>query len=158
MLLMAEYDWFAKYSPNGDQDVQEHGYVMDLTEKRLAGYNACKAAWQERALNVFLRYFPKAKDHIAVIDISTPLSIQYYLRATQGGAVGLDVTPARFADPALRQILDPISPIPGLALTGQDVSMCGVTLCQLSGVITAFRLEGFWAAAKIVLQSVLLGN
>lgn len=59
MLLMAEYDWFAKYSPNGDQDVQEHGYVMDLTEKRLAGYNACKAAWQERALNVFLRYFPK---------------------------------------------------------------------------------------------------
>lgn len=59
MLLMAEYDWFAEFSPNGDQDVQEHGYVMDLTEKRLAGYNACKAAWQERALSVFLRYFPK---------------------------------------------------------------------------------------------------
>lgn len=158
MLLMAEYDWFAQFSPNGEKSVDTHGYVMDISEKRLAGYNACKEVWKDKCLEIFLRYFPKAKDNIAVMDISTPLSIQYYLRAMKGGAVGLDVTPARFADPTLRQILDPISVIPGLALTGQDVSICGVTLCQLSGVITAFRLEGVWAALKIIMQSIILGN
>lgn len=100
----------------------------------------------------------KAKEHIAMVDISTPLSIQYYLRATQGGAVGLDVTPNRFADPQLRQVLDPITNIPGLALTGQDVSICGVTLCQLSGVITALRLEGLCAAIRILAESIILGN
>lgn len=93
-----------------------------------------------------------------MVDISTPLSIQYYLRATQGGAVGLDVTPERFVDPQFREHLDPITKIPGLALTGQDVSLCGVTLCQLSGVATAFRLEGLCAAIRIVAESILLGN
>jgi all-trans-retinol 13,14-reductase len=158
MLLMAEYDWFKEFSPNNEQPVTEHGYVMDISERRMAGYNACKEQWKERCLQIFLRYFPKAKEHIAMVDISTPLSIQYYLRATQGGAVGLDVTPNRFADPQLRQVLDPITNIPGLALTGQDVSICGVTLCQLSGVITALRLEGLCAAIRILAESIILGN
>ena len=100
----------------------------------------------------------QAKEHLAFIDISTPLSIQYYLRATHGAAVGIDCTPARFCDPFIREQLDPISKIPGLALTGQDTAICGVTLCQLAGVITALRLEGFCAAMKILMQSLLLGN
>jgi hypothetical protein len=66
-----------------------------------------------------------------MVDISTPLSIQHYLRAVRGGAVGLDVSPERFCNRGLRDDLDPISKIPGLALTGQDVSLCGVTLCQV---------------------------
>ncbi len=43
-------------------------------------------------------------------------------------------------------------------MTGQDSAICGVTLCQLSGVITAFRLEGFWAAVRVVAESILLGG
>jgi hypothetical protein len=43
-------------------------------------------------------------------------------------------------------------------MTGQDVAICGVTLCQLAGVITAFRMEGFFAAVKILGQSILLGD
>lgn len=62
MLLMAEYDWFQEFSPNNDQSVAEHGYVMDITERRLAGYNARKEQWKERCVNIFLRYFPKVND------------------------------------------------------------------------------------------------
>ncbi len=76
--------------------------------------------------------YTKAKDHIELIDLSTPLTIENYLRATNGGAVGLDVTPDRFCNPVLREHLDPISKIPGLAMTGQDTTLCGVTLCQVN--------------------------
>ena len=75
-----------------------------------------------------------------------------------GAAVGLDVTPERFCDPEVRRRLDPVTDIPGLYLTGQDTALCGVTLCQLTGVITALRMEGFLAAVKILAQSILLGD
>ena len=91
-------------------------------------------------------------------DLSTPLSIERYLRSENGAAVGIDVTPERFTDPAIRAHLDISSKIPGLFLTGQDTVICGVTLCQLAGVITAFRMTGLWAATKILAASILLGD
>jgi hypothetical protein len=71
--------------------------------------------------------------------------------------VGADVTPTRFVDPEVRDLLDPVTKIKGLYLTGQDTVLCGVTLCQLAGVITALRMEGFLAGVKILGQSILLG-
>jgi hypothetical protein len=53
-------------------------------------------------MRIFLRYFPKAKEHIDFVDLSTPLSIESWLTQYKGGAVGLDVTPARFTDPTVR--------------------------------------------------------
>ncbi len=70
-----------------------------------------------------------------MVDVSSPLTIEHYLRATLGGAVGLDVCPERFCNAELRNSLDPISKIPGLALTGQDIALCGVTLCQVINII-----------------------
>ena len=35
---------------------------------------------------------------IEFTDISTPLTIEHYLPSSSGGAIGLDVTPARFID------------------------------------------------------------
>lgn len=90
--------------------------------------------------------------------MSTPLSIEQWLHVKRGGAVGLDVTPKRFCDPAVREMLDPVTKCPGLYLTGQDSGICGVTLCQIAGLATAFRMEGFWAAAKILGQSIWLGD
>ena len=49
-----------------------------------------------------------------------------------GSAVGIDVTPARFVDGAVRDALDPVvTDIDGLFLTGQDTLLCGVTLAQV---------------------------
>ncbi len=146
MLLMANYEWFEKYKVSADD-----------TKNRIDGYEEIKQKWKQKALAIFLKYFPLTKDKIDVFDVSTPLSIEHYLKSPQGGAVGLDVIPERFINPEVRELLDPVTKIPGLYLTGQDTILCGVTLCQLAGVITAFRITGFFAATKILLTSIIQG-
>ena len=144
MLIMSDYSWFENFKGNNNDD-------------RVDGYNELKDKWLKKCVNIFLQYFPNAKDKIEVMDISTPLTIENYLNACRGGAVGLDVTPTRFIDPNIRKNLDPVTKIPGLYITGQDTVLCGVTLAQLSGVITAFRICPF-GGLKILLKSIFLGN
>jgi hypothetical protein len=153
MLLMAEYDWFKKFVPNTSENDNRGEYFVETSSQRLVGYNEIKERWRQRCLEIFFRYFPKARGRIAVADISTPLSIQYYLRAPHGGAVGLDVCPSRFVDATVREALDPISKVPGLALTGQDVALCGVTLCQVScrSVKDSFFLKIFMSCLLFLL-------
>ena len=146
MLVMSDYSWFENFKGN------------DSDNERLDGYKEIKEQWLAKCISIFLQYFPKAKDKIEVMDISTPLSIEYYLNAAKGGAVGLDVTPTRFIDSTIRRQLDPVTDIPGLYMTGQDTVLCGVTLAQLSGVITAFRISGFFGGLQILLKSILLGD
>lgn len=145
ILIMSDYSWFEKFKGMNDNE-------------RLEGYQEIKNIWLERCIEIFLKYFPKAKDKIEFADISTPLSIEYYLNAARGAAVGLDVTPSRFVDSTVRRQLDPVTDIPGLYLTGQDCCICGVTLAQLSGVITAFRITGFISGLTIILKSILIGD
>ena len=144
MLVMSDYSWFENFKGNNNDD-------------RIDGYKELKDIWLEKCIDIFLQYFPKAKDKIEVMDISTPLTIENYLNASRGGAVGLDVTPTRFTDSFCRKNLDPVTSIPGLYITGQDTVLCGVTLAQLSGVITAFRMHPL-GGVKILLKSILLGN
>eukprot|EP00960_Hanusia_phi_P057062 763447-Hanusia_phi.AAC.3 len=42
-----------------------------------------------------IQLFPKVAGHIDFADISTPLTINHYMRDPSGGAVGLDHTPPR---------------------------------------------------------------
>ena len=87
--------------------------------QRTDGYDEFKKIWTEKCLKLFLKYFPKAKDHIEYLDLSTPLSIEQWLYAKRGGAVGLDVTPERFCNPEVRRLLDPVTDLPGLYMTGK---------------------------------------
>ena len=115
MLIMADYSWFEKYiGPNKDTKVK----TKEGAPTRLDGYDEIKKIWTEKCLKLFLRYFPKAHDKIEHLDVSTPLSIEQWLHARRGGAVGLDVTPERFCDPVVRELLDPVTKIPGLYMTG----------------------------------------
>ena len=139
MLIMAEYSWFEKYKNRQFFDE----------------YNELKNIWGEKCIEILMKNYPKiTREDIELIDISTPLTIEHYLRSPSGAAVGLDVEPTRFVNPHIRDVLDPVTPVPGLYLTGQDTLICGATLCQLSGVITAFRMEGFLAALDILFKSV----
>ncbi len=65
------------------------------------------------------------------VNVSTPLSIENYLHSPNGGGVGLDVTPDRFTGAVCLENLDPVTKLPGLYLTGQDIGICGVTLAQV---------------------------
>lgn len=147
MLLMAEYEWFEEYYREGKGKASRaEGYETELKEK-----------WKQKCLEILYKYYPKCRDYIEVADISTPLSIEQWLYADRGGAVGLDVTPERFTNPNIRDHLDCDSGITNLWMTGQDTVVCGVTLCQLAGVITAFRIGGFFPSLKIVAQSMVKG-
>lgn len=127
MLFMADYDWFSKYSGRIRKPSSESSDNSIVIE-----YNSIKDSWKSKGLEIFLKYFPAAKDRIEVVDISTPLSAEDYLSAYRGSAVGIDVTPQRFVDKDIRNLLDPVVPtIKGLFLTGQDTLICGVTLAQV---------------------------
>lgn len=147
ILMMADYSWFAKFSK----------FASSPASRDSEEYKNLKEQWKTAALTIFKKYFPAAAEHIDFVDISTPLSIEDWLHEYEGGAVGIDVTPERFVDDRIRANLDCVTPIPGLFLTGQDTSICGVTLAQIAGVTTALRMEGFVALCKILFSSILQG-
>ena len=91
-----------------------------------------------------LMRYPQLEGAIELVDVSTPLSIEHYLGAEGGGAVGLDQVPERFTDWSLVERLDARTPVEGLWLTGQDTITCGQPIVQGAGLVTAFRIAGFW--------------
>jgi len=102
---LLKFEWFKKY------ENEESG-------KRCEEYQKLKKIWEEKCLKIFFKYYPQVKDYIEVIDVSTPLSIEYYLNKPEGGACGLDQTPERFYDWNLIELLDSKTKINGLYITG----------------------------------------
>ena len=90
-------------------------------------------------------------------DISTPLTLETYLRANRGAGVGLDVTPGRFVSPQELAELDMKHPrVPGLWRAGQDYLMCGQVISAASGIVCALRMLGPVAALRFVARSARL--
>jgi all-trans-retinol 13,14-reductase len=141
ILGMAEYRWFERYTGRGSR-------------RRGADYKALKAEWGDRLVKLLLRFYPQLEGHIEFVDVSTPLSIAHWLGADEGGAVGLDQTPARFTDPEIIGHLDSRTRIPGLWLTGQDTVTCGQPLAQGSGLITALRVLGLWGSLRYLARTL----
>jgi all-trans-retinol 13,14-reductase len=141
ILCLADYKWFEKFAGR-------------RTRKRGQEYKALKAEWGERLVELLLRFYPQLEGRIELVDISTPLSIQHYLGANEGGAVGLDQTPERFTDWELIRRLDSRTPVAGLWLTGQDTVTCGQPIVQGSGLITAMRILGFWGSIRYLARAL----
>jgi all-trans-retinol 13,14-reductase len=141
ILCMAEYAWFEKYAGRRNR-------------RRGEEYKALKAEWGDRLVKLMLRFYPQLEGKIDLVDVSTPLSIQHWLGADQGGAVGLDQTPSRFTDWELIRHLDARTAIPGLWLTGQDTLTCGQPVVQGSGLITAMRILGFWGSMRYLARTL----
>ena len=71
--------------------------------------------------------------------------------------MGLDVTAARFVDPADIAELDMRHPrVRGLWRAGQDYLMCGQVLAAASGVICALRMQGPISTVRFVIRAVCL--
>ena len=128
----------------------------EVAANRGEDYEAVKEKWRNKILPSLYRFFPKTKGAVELCDISTPLSIEHHLNSTRGGAVGLDITPDRFFNKDVSKFLDPVTRIPKLYLTGHDIVLPGVVMAQIAGVITSFRILGFFQSVLFVLQSVLL--
>jgi all-trans-retinol 13,14-reductase len=76
---------------------------------------------------------PGLRPFVDYVELSTPLSTDHFCRPIQGSIYGLEPTPDRFADPALR----PRSPIDGLFFAGSEVATVGVVGAMMGGVLGA---------------------
>jgi all-trans-retinol 13,14-reductase len=107
-------------------------------KRRDRDYDALKARLHDRLLEALERHVPGIRRAIVVSELSTPLTTQHFVNAARGETYGMAHTPVRFASRDLK----PVTPVPGLYLTGQDVSTCGV----------AGALAGAVACASAVLR------
>ncbi|MFO1464058.1 MAG: NAD(P)/FAD-dependent oxidoreductase [bacterium] len=122
-ITFAPYDWFQRW---------------EGTEwrKRGADYEALKERFAQRLLERLYRWIPQAQGKVDYYELSTPLSTRHFANYPHGEIYGLDHTPRRFRQKWLR----PVTPIPGLFLTGQDVVSDGIAGALMGGVVAASAL------------------
>lgn len=101
--------------------------------RRGEDYERLKRRLTERMLDGLFTQLPQIRGRIDVAEASTPLSTRHFTGYAQGEIYGVEHSPARFAERALR----PRTGVPGLFLTGQDVMTCGVAGGLFSGALTA---------------------
>jgi len=123
IVTLCNWEWFEEW---------EEGRV----KKRGQQYDDIKTRMAEKAWEQACRFYPQIKDKRAYFDVGTPLTNNYYLGAPKGEIYGLDHNVSRF-DPATSYKLRPASPVPGLYMTGQDISTCGFAGALYSGLLTA---------------------
>ena len=68
-MVLAERKWWEKWAST-------------TMESRPADYEALKKKWAASVKKVAIKLFPGIKDRIDFMDISTPLTIEHYRRAS----------------------------------------------------------------------------
>jgi len=121
----APYEWFAKWNE-------------ETWGKRGDDYEALKARFGERLMDVLYDKVPQARGKVDYYEVSTPLSTNWFGGYQEGELYGLAHTGERLEQDWLR----PKTRIPGLWLTGQDILTCGVTGAMMAGLITTMSMVG----------------
>ena len=107
-------------------------------QRRGEDYGALKAEIARRMFAELYKYAPQVEAHVDYFEVSTPISYEHFLRRDEGNFMGVEASPERFRQPWLRAD----TPLPGLYLTGQDVTTDGVIGALMAGVITSSRVLG----------------
>jgi all-trans-retinol 13,14-reductase len=105
--------------------------------KRGDDYEAFKQRIAEKMLEALFARHPALRGMLDYWELSTPLSTELFARPYRGSIYGLMGTPDRYADRWLR----PQTPVPGLWMSGSDVSSCGVVGAMMGGAICALAME-----------------
>ncbi len=136
-ISMGRYEWFEKYAELP---------VM----KRGEEYMKLKKEFEEIMLARLYKLFPHIKGHVAIVEISSPLSTKHFSNYKHGEIYGLEHTPERFALPFLRSE----TKIKGLRLVGQDIMLVGLAGAMLSGMLCATTILKFrvWRLFKEISQ------
>jgi all-trans-retinol 13,14-reductase len=114
-------------------------------KKRGADYEALKARFTERLLEILYERVPQVRGKVDVAELSTPLTARHFAAQPHGELYGLDHTPARYRLP-----LRAATPVRGLYLTGQDLLSCGVSAALFGGVLTATAILGPGAMVAVM--------
>jgi len=105
--------------------------------KRGPEYEAFKARLQDALLEEFLSHMPELRQHIDYVELSTPLSTEYFCRPVAGSIYGIEPTPERFANERLK----PRCPVKNLYFSGSEVTTVGVMGAMMGGVLAAAAAE-----------------
>ena len=114
-------------------------------KKRGVDYEARKDRLARQLLQTLYAHVPQAKGKVDTFELSTPLTTRHFSNYATGELYGLDHTPQRFEQRWLR----PRTRVPGLYLTGQDITSCGVAGALMGGVLTASSILGKNLLAQI---------
>ena len=106
-------------------------------QKRGESYDAFKKRMEDKILENFLERMPGLRDKLEYVELSTPLSTDYFCRPMAGSIYGIEPTPERFRNPWLR----PRSPIGNLLMAGSEVTSVGVMGAMMGGVLAATSAE-----------------
>jgi all-trans-retinol 13,14-reductase len=106
--------------------------------KRGEDYVAVKAELTARLVEVLEREVPQVAGKIAYSELSTPLSTRHFGAYDKGEIYGLEHTPERFKERALK----PKTGLKGFYLTGQDVCTAGVAGALFGAVLCASSILG----------------
>jgi all-trans-retinol 13,14-reductase len=98
-----------------------------------AAYDDFKGRLTEALLAQYRGLYPELGPHVEHAELSTPVSTHHFTSAPAGSIYGLATEPDRFAD----ETLLPETSVPGLYLSGADVSTPGVAGALMGGVLAA---------------------
>lgn len=106
--------------------------------KRGKEYEALKQNFQERMLSALFEHMPQLRDALDFVELSTPLSTQWFQWNDRGEILGLDHTLDRFQ----QTWIHPKTKIKNFYLTGSDVVTAGVGGALMGGVMTTAAMQG----------------
>lgn len=113
----------------------------DRPGKRREEYQQIKKKYADRILEEGLyHYYPKTRGKVTYCEVGSPLTFNNYIGSQRGECYGLDNNPSRYQHD---DWLLPKTHIPGLFITGQDITTVGVTGALMAGVLTAHSVLGY---------------
>jgi len=131
----APYEWFEKWKGT-------------TWGKRGDDYDLLKDELTERLMQQLYDKLPQLEGHVDYVELSTPLTTEWFSAYGRGELYGLDHTPERLQ----QDWLTPRTRIPGLWLTGQDVLTCGVTGAMMAGMLTTTAMVGVRKMTPVMKQ------
>ncbi len=106
-------------------------------KKRGADYEALKKKLEARMLEQLLEHVPGLRPMVRLVELSTPVSTDHFVRPVQGSIYGIEPTPGRFTNRWLR----PRAPVKDLFFSGSEVATVGVIGAMMGGVLAAVSAE-----------------
>ena len=114
-------------------------------KRRGEDYDSLKKALADRILAEVKRQVPAIAPHIAYTELSTPVSTRHFMNYEQGEIYGIAATPRRYDT----RRLGARTPVPGLYLTGQDVTILGIAGAMFGGIASASAALGKNLAGEV---------
>ncbi len=129
----AKMDWFKQWENT------EWG-------KRGEDYEAFKESLKERLLDKLFERHPQLRDKLDYVELSTPLSTNWYQKNSGGEMLALDHFVERFK----QSCLHPQMPVKNLYMTGSDVMTAGVGGALMGGVMSSMSILGLKKGKQVM--------